>query len=197
MPSEIVDMMYMIGPIPMEDEEFLRVLELAGKRVEEKRSDSKSGDKAPKKEEKHIDNKENKRKNNKEKKEKNYKNNEASKIEKRDSKKKREFKFENVKEALKGMSEEIITKHKDAKANCWRCRHEGHYTLECYAKKTEIAEEIVKATVSAAKKRKRDDDDNSSPTTDTKAKITATCEHFATQEKRIWEIKKRRIFRCV
>jgi hypothetical protein len=49
MPSNIVDMMYMIGPIPMEDEEFLRVLELAGKRVEEKRRDSKSGDKAPKK----------------------------------------------------------------------------------------------------------------------------------------------------
>jgi hypothetical protein len=36
MPSEIVDMMYTIGPIPMEDEEFLRVLELAGKRWKKK-----------------------------------------------------------------------------------------------------------------------------------------------------------------
>jgi hypothetical protein len=131
MPSEIVDMMYTIGPIPTEDEEFLRVLELAGKRVEEKRSDSKSGDKAPKKEEKHKDNKENKITNKNEKNEKNYKNNEGSKIQKRDSKKKREFKLENVKEALNGMSEEMFTKHKDAKANCWRCGREGHYTLEC------------------------------------------------------------------
>jgi hypothetical protein len=183
MPSEIVDIMYTISPIPMEDKEFLRVLELPGTRVEEKRRDSKSADKAPKKEEKHKDNKENKIKNKKDKKEKNYKNNEGSKIQKRDSKKKQEFKFENVKEASKGMSKEMITKHKDAKANCGRCGHEGYYTLECDAKKTENGEEIVKATVSAAKKRKRDDDDNSSLATDKKAKIAATCEHFATQEK--------------
>jgi hypothetical protein len=58
--SEIVELMYTIGPIPIEDEEFLRVLELARTRVEQKRRDSKSGDKAPKKEEKHKDNKENK-----------------------------------------------------------------------------------------------------------------------------------------
>jgi hypothetical protein len=56
MRSEIVNMMYTIGPILMEDKEFLRVLELAGKRVEEKRRDSKSGEKAPKKEEKYKDN---------------------------------------------------------------------------------------------------------------------------------------------
>jgi hypothetical protein len=30
--------------------------------------------------------------------------------------------------------------------------YEGHYTPECYGKKTEIGEEIVKATVSAARK---------------------------------------------
>jgi hypothetical protein len=57
-----------------------------------------------------------------------------------------------VKEALKGRSEEMITKHKDAIANCWRCGREGHYTLECYAKKTANGEEILKAMVSAAKK---------------------------------------------
>jgi hypothetical protein len=55
MPSEIVDRRYTIGPLTMEDKEFLRVLELAGKRVEEKRRDSKSGDKAPKIQEKHKD----------------------------------------------------------------------------------------------------------------------------------------------
>jgi hypothetical protein len=126
----MVDMIYMIGSIPMEDDEFLTVLESARQTVEEKRRDSKSGDKAPKKNQIPKDNKENKTKNKKEKKEKNYKNNEGSKIQKRDLKKKSDFKFENVKEALKGMSMEKITKHKDAKANSWRCGCEGHSTLE-------------------------------------------------------------------
>jgi hypothetical protein len=54
-PSEIVDMMYTIGPIPMEDEKLLKVSELAGKRVEATRRDSKSGDKATKKEQIHKD----------------------------------------------------------------------------------------------------------------------------------------------
>jgi transcriptional regulator of heat shock response len=48
MPSEIMDMIYISGPLLMEYKEFLRVLELAGQRVEEKRRDSKAGDKAPK-----------------------------------------------------------------------------------------------------------------------------------------------------
>jgi hypothetical protein len=56
--------------------------------VEETRRGSKSGDMAPKKEEKYQDNKENKIKNNKKKNQKNYKNNEGSQIQKRDSKKK-------------------------------------------------------------------------------------------------------------
>jgi hypothetical protein len=158
------------------------------KEWKKQRRDPKSGDKAPKKEEQPIDTKENKIKNKKEKTEKNYKNNEGSKVQKRESKKQGEYKFENVMEALKDMSEEIITKYKDMKANCWRCGREGHYTRECYAKKTENGEEIVKPTVSAAKKWKRDDNDNSSPTTAKKPKIAATCKHFAAQGKRIWEI---------
>jgi hypothetical protein len=44
MPLEIVDMIYMIGPMPMEDEEFLRVLELASKCIEEKEHDHMTGD---------------------------------------------------------------------------------------------------------------------------------------------------------
>jgi hypothetical protein len=167
-PSEIVDMMYTIGPFPIEDKEFLSVLELARKSVEENRRDSKSGDKAPKTEEKYKDYKEKKIKNKKEKIEKNYKNNEGSKIQKRDSKKKHEFKFENVKEALKGMSEEMIAKHKEGKANYWWYGPKGHYTLVYYAKKTKNGEEIVNANVSTATKQKRDDDHNSSPTTDRK-----------------------------
>jgi hypothetical protein len=43
MPSEIVDMMSTIGPLPMEDEEFLRVLELAGKCIEENKRNHTSG----------------------------------------------------------------------------------------------------------------------------------------------------------
>jgi hypothetical protein len=41
---------------PIEDDEFLRVLGLAGNRVEEKRRDSMLGDKAPKPEAQHEDN---------------------------------------------------------------------------------------------------------------------------------------------
>jgi hypothetical protein len=124
------------------------------KRVEEKRVESKSGDKAPKKEEKYKDNKENKTENKKDQKQITYKNNEGSKIQKRDLKKNHEFKFENVKEALNGMSEEMISMHKDAKANFWLCRREWHYTLQFFVKKTENSEEIFKATVSDSKKRK-------------------------------------------
>jgi hypothetical protein len=62
-------------------------------------------------------------------------------------KKKREIKFENIKEALKGISEEMITKHKLAQTNCWGYRREGHYTLEYYANKRDHRENIVKATV--------------------------------------------------
>jgi hypothetical protein len=103
-------------------------------------------------------------------------------------KKKHEFKFENIKEALKGMSEEMITKHKDTQANCWWCTSDRHYTLECYAKKTDSGEEIIKAIVSATKKPIRDDVDNSSPGIDKIDKIAAICELFARQEKRICEI---------
>jgi hypothetical protein len=89
MPSANLDMMYTIGPIPMEDEVCLRVSELAGQRVEQKTKNSKSGNKALKKQQKYKDNQENKIKNNKGKKEKNDRNNEGSKIQTRESKKKR------------------------------------------------------------------------------------------------------------
>jgi ATPase subunit of ABC transporter with duplicated ATPase domains len=75
--------------------------------------------------------KENKEK--KVKKEKNSINNENNRIQKKDQKKKRDFKFGSIKEALDGIHEEPIAKHKEVKANCWRCRRERHYTLECYA----------------------------------------------------------------
>jgi hypothetical protein len=71
------------------------------------------------------------------------------------------------------MSEDMITKPKEAKANCWRCRREGHYTLEYYAKETEEREEVVKPGVSSARTRKRSDNDSVSSTTEKKAKVAA------------------------
>jgi hypothetical protein len=46
----------------------------------------------------------------------------------------------------------------------------------------------LKQRIFATKTRKRDDDDNFSPTTEKRSKIASTCEDFAAQEKRIWEI---------
>jgi hypothetical protein len=117
MPSEIGNMMYMISPISLEDEVFLKVAELSGKRVEDTRRDSKSSDKAHKKEEKYKNIKENKIQNKNTKNETTYKNNERSKNQKKDLKKKHKDKFENMKEALTGMSEERVSQHKDAMAN--------------------------------------------------------------------------------
>jgi hypothetical protein len=57
MQGEIVDMIYTNEPIYIENHEFFRLLELAGKTVEEKIRNSKSGDKAAKKEENHKDKK--------------------------------------------------------------------------------------------------------------------------------------------
>jgi hypothetical protein len=79
-----MDMMYMIGPIPMENKQFLSVLELGEKRVENKRWDSKSGDKDPKNEENHKDKNKNRIKTEKANKEKNHKSNEGSKTQKED-----------------------------------------------------------------------------------------------------------------
>jgi hypothetical protein len=182
---EMGHMMDTIGPIPIEDEGFLKVLELARKPVDEKRRHSKSGDKAPKKEDIYKNNKENKIKVKKEKKRTTIRIMRRVKSKKESRRKNASINFENMKDALKGMSKKMITKHKDTKANCSRCRHEGPYTLEYYAKTTENGEEIVKAMISTYKKRKHDDYDNASRTTGKKAKIAATWEHVAAQENRI------------
>jgi hypothetical protein len=121
----------------------------------------------------------------KDKKDKNYINNENNRIQKKDQKKKRDFKFGNIKEALKGIDEELIAKHKEAKANCWRCEREGHYTLEYFAKTTEKGVEVTKSTVSVTQKRKRDDDEESS-LTQNRPKVAAI-EIIGKEERRIWE----------
>jgi hypothetical protein len=115
-------------------------------------------------------NKKKNRKNNHEKTEKKEKFKNKDNVQKKNQKKKRDYKFDKVKEALQGMSDNMITKHKDAKANSWRCGREGHYTLECYAKKTEEGEKIVKVAVSSARKRQRNNDNTVSPTKEKRPK---------------------------
>jgi hypothetical protein len=90
-----------------------------------------------------------------------------------------------VKEALKGMSNEMITKNEVAKANCRECTHEVHYTLEYYAKKRENGEEIVKVTVSATKIQKQDDNDNSSLAIDNKSKLLLHATTLQYQKKQL------------
>jgi hypothetical protein len=139
MPSDIVDMGFTMEPVPMEDQEFLRVLEKAGNRIEQKKlSHTKENSSSHKS---YTDEKSQKEfKENKEKKDQRgggYITNENNRIQKKDQKKKRDFKFGNIKEAFEGRDEELIAKHKEGKANCWRCVRDGHYMIECYAKKTE------------------------------------------------------------
>jgi hypothetical protein len=79
------------------------------------------------------------------KKEDTYKNN---KKEEKD-KKPKEKKYASTKEALKGISEELIQKHKSAGTSCWRCGRSNHYTTECYAKTAENGDSLVKPTISS------------------------------------------------
>jgi hypothetical protein len=137
MPPEIMDMMYTIRPIPMEDKEFLRELEKTGKRIEQRKRIHAKGNSSSRKscsdEKSNNEFKENKQK--KDKKERHYINNENNSTQEKYQKTKRDFKFGIIKEAVKGIDEELIAKYKEEKANCWRYRREADYRLECYAKK--------------------------------------------------------------
>jgi hypothetical protein len=82
----------------------------------------------------------------------------------------------------------MITKHKDTKANCWRCGREGHYMLECYAKKTEEGEEIVKGLYHQPEKERGATMTLSRLLQEKKAKV-ATVVTDAKEEKRIWEVE--------
>jgi hypothetical protein len=108
-----------------------------------------------------------------------------NRIQRKDQNKRRDFKFGSIKEASKGIDEELIAKHKESKANCWRCRREGHYMLGCYAKKKEEGVEVTKSTVSVTLKRKRHDDEELS-ITEKRPKVAAI-ETVDKEERRIWE----------
>jgi hypothetical protein len=162
--SEIIDMIYTIRPILMEDEEFLRVLERAAKCIEqEKRSYPKANSSSHKS----FSNaqsknkiKENKEKH--EKRDKNYINNENNKIQKKDHKKNRQLKFGRIKDALKGIDIELIATNTEAKANCWRCGRDGYYTLESYVKKTKEGGDLTNWNVLGTWNSQRNDDEESS-----------------------------------
>jgi predicted small secreted protein len=92
------------------------------------------------------------------KKEKTYKNN---KKEEKDTKPE-EKKYVSTKEALKGISKELIQMYKSAGASCWRCGRSNHYTTECDAETSENGNSLEKPTIRSQNKRKRKDDDEQS-----------------------------------
>jgi hypothetical protein len=125
--------MYMLGPIPDDDDDVLQVVETAGKRVEEYKWRTKertSGETKPNKNS--TDKSTNKEKENK-KENKKDNNKDENKKEVKD-KKSKDKTFSSIKEALNGISEELIQKPKAANPTCWRCGRSNHDTTECYAK---------------------------------------------------------------
>jgi hypothetical protein len=64
----------------------------------------------------------------------------------------KEKKFQNNREALAGIPQAEIDQHKADKASCWRCGHNSHHTLECFAKKTSKGTELA-TTVAVVSKR--------------------------------------------
>jgi hypothetical protein len=148
-------MMYMLGPIPDDDDDFLQVVETAGKRVEEYKQRTKertSGETKPNKNstDKNTNKeKENKNKNKKENKQDYNKDENKKEVKDKKSKDKR---FSSTKEALNGISEELIQKYETANATCWRCGRSNHYTTECYAKIADGGESLEKPTISSQRK---------------------------------------------
>jgi hypothetical protein len=175
LPDDIINMMYMLRPIPEDDDDFLQVVELAGKRIEEIKRRAKARSKMEIKTHKNSNEKEKekekvKNKNGETKKEKKDNKNKNNYKKDTQEKKIKEEKFALMKEALDGISELLIQKHKTTGVSCWRCGRNNHYTTECYAKTTEYGENLKKPKVSSQPKRKRNDDDKEEENDKKKAK---------------------------
>jgi hypothetical protein len=187
--------MYMLGHIPDDDDDFLQVVETRGKWVEEYKWRTKDRTSRETKPNKNSTDKntnkeqENKKENMKENKKDYNKDENIKEVKDRKSKDKR---FSSTKEALNGISEELIQKHKAANATCWRCGRSNHYTTECYAKIADGGESLEKSTVSSQRKRQRSDEENEVEKENTntkKAKIAAVrVEPEIAAERRIWEM---------
>jgi hypothetical protein len=120
--------MYMLGPIPEDDDALVQVVELRGNRIEEMKRRANARNFREAKSQKNIienDKFINKNKDNRKekKKEETYKNN---KTEEQD-KKPKEKNYGSKHEALKGISKKLIQKHKYAGASYWRCSQSNYY----------------------------------------------------------------------
>jgi hypothetical protein len=193
-PDEIVDMIFTVGPIPTEDIEFLRVLEMVGKRVEEKKClrRTKDRDSKPHKDNPHHtnvkDKDQQKRKDQLKYDMKRDKRNDGIKktIEKKENKQKRHEKFSTTKDALDGIEEKLIKKHKANGAKCWRCGRNNHCTRDCHAKFTNGGDSLESPKVENETKRKRVEEDKEDAE---KAKVAGVqLDSAAEKEKQIWEI---------
>jgi hypothetical protein len=82
----------------------------------------------------------------------------------------------STKEALDGISEELIQKHKGTNAICWWCGYSNHDTTECYAKPADSGESLEILTVNSQRKRQRNNEEyqvNIENTNTKKAKTAA------------------------
>jgi hypothetical protein len=151
--------MYTLGPIPDDDDDVLQMVETAGKRVEEYKRRTKErtyGETKPNKNS--TDKSTNKEQENKTENKQDY-NKDENKKEVKD-KKSKDKRFSSTKEALNGISDELIQKHKAANATCWQCGRSNHYTTECYPKTADGGKSLEKPTVSSQRKRQRSDEEN-------------------------------------
>jgi hypothetical protein len=187
--DDIINMRYMLGLIPEDNDAFLQVVELAGTRFKEMKRRAKAcnfGEPKPQKttteKEKVINKNQDNRKETD--KEETYKNNKKEE----NDKKPKEKQYASTTEALKGISEELIQKHKSAGASCWRYGRSNHYTIECYAKTADHGNNLEKPTISSQNKRKRNDDDEESKDTKKSNAAAARADLDDQQQKPIWEM---------
>ena len=106
--------------------------------------------------------------------------------------------YASGREALQGVPQAEIDKHKKEKADCWRCGRSGHKMYDCYAKKTVGGTELTKdGKVASSGKRKRDDDEigeQEKPKEKKKAKTAAVRQDnedmdMPDAQPRIWELE--------
>jgi predicted nucleic-acid-binding Zn-ribbon protein len=63
-----------------------------------------------------------------------------------------------TKEAINGISNELIQRHKFTDTSCWRCGRSNHYTTEYNAKTAENGDSLQKPIISTQHIQKRNDD---------------------------------------
>jgi hypothetical protein len=215
LPEEVTKMIYSrAGGIPRDDEEFLAAVREAGRVVEEMRRDRalSKGKTLEVRENYQSKTKEAARPREAQQKDRKVRDKASEKKEssgKKDKKgKEKEPLYSSGKDALKGVPQAEIDKHKKDKADCWRCGRDGHKMYDCYAKKTTNGVELTegasgpKKVASASKRKRNDDSDDESekeaakPKSKNKKAKTAAIRHvddiddvMSEAQARIWEIE--------